>query len=271
MSSRRYSWTRAPWFSSHRELKNGAEVLVLPPSLEVASRREAKTEQELLFLCSKQIFAWLCKKWCTHNLLWVQSVRTELGLSACNQSAFWRQWVKAPAFLSPTLPPCVVFDLSLGCISEWGLKMAASWKWVGIWAGIHERNSAFQTIQGRSVFTTLDWAVSPFRVAECWLPIVSSIWNKLHPLHQSRTVIGPRGWSEAPQASYFWLWISRSLKSVWDEDLFGLEFLMYFQVQNFVHNLTVENYMDSWVGYLCVCSTVALPTNLVGKRQSKLR
>ena len=180
------------------------------------------------------------QKWCTHNLLWVQSVRTELGLSACNQSAFWRQRVKAPAFLSPTLPPCVVFDLSLGCISEWGLKMAASWKWVGIWTGIHERDSALQTIQGRSVFTTLDWAVSHFRVAECWLPIVSSIWNKLHPLHQSRTVIGPRGWSEAPQASYFWLWISRSLKSVWDEDLFGLEFLMYFQVQNFVHNLTVE-------------------------------
>ena len=127
-----------------------------------------------------------------------------------------------------------------GCISEWGLKMAASWKWVGIWTGIHERDSAFQTIQGRSVFTTLDWAVSQFRVAECWLPIVSSIWNKLHPLHQSHTVIGPRGWSEAPQASYFWLWTSRSLKSVWDEDLVGLEFLMYFQVQNFVHNLTVE-------------------------------
>ena len=146
--------------------------------------------------------------------------------------------------------------------------MAASWKWVGIWTGIHERNSAFQTIQGRSVFTTLDWAVSPFRVAECWLPIVSSIWNKLHPLHQSRTVIGPRGWSEAPQASYFWLWISRSLKSVWDEDLFGLEFLMYFQVQNFVHNLTVENYMDSWVGYLCVCSTVALPTRTPRSRWS---
>ena len=146
--------------------------------------------------------------------------------------------------------------------------MAASWKWVGIWTGIHERDSAFQTIQGRSVFTTLDWAVSHFRVAECWLPIVSSIWNKLHPLHQSRTVIGPRGWSEAPQASYFWLWISRSLKSVWDEDLFGLEFLMYFQVQNFVHNLTVENYMDSWVGYLCVCSTVALPTRTPRSRWS---
>ena len=57
------------------------------------------------------------QKWCTHNLLWAQSIRKELGLCTYNQSAFWRLWVKAPAFLSPTLPPCVVLTPPL-----WGLS-----------------------------------------------------------------------------------------------------------------------------------------------------
>ena len=48
----------------------------------------------------------------------------------------------------------------------------------------------------------------------------------------------------------------------------GLEFLMYCQVQNFVHNLTVEFIWTVELDLFCVCSTVALPTRTPRSRWS---
>ena len=77
----------------------------------LASPGQNGTRTSLLLL--EADLCMVMQKWCTHNLLWVQSVRTELGLSACNQSAFWRQRVKAPAFFI-THPPtlCCIWPLS---------------------------------------------------------------------------------------------------------------------------------------------------------------
>ena len=107
--------------------------------------------------------------------------------------------IDSPANFSPTLPPCVVFTLF------WMYVQIEVWKWrqaENEYARKLEdlrKSHHYKSSEKKCLHHSAWWCVL-FQVAWYWIFIVPWLfWNKLHPLHKSHIVIGPRGWSVFPQ------------------------------------------------------------------------
>ena len=123
--------TRDHWERTSAQLPSRHNLLIIP----------WRDGAELYCSVSSRSLHQIMQKWCTHNLLWVQSVRKELGLLCLQSKRILTATSQSPCLFITHPPTLCCFAPSLrGYLSDLDLKMAASLEWVGMRTGMRERN-----------------------------------------------------------------------------------------------------------------------------------
>ena len=107
-------WERARWFVQAFELNLRTRTSARLPSCHNLLIIPWRDGAELYCSVSSRSLHQIMQKWCTHNLLWVQSVRKELGLLCLQSKRMLTATSQSPClFITHPLTLCY-FDPSLG-------------------------------------------------------------------------------------------------------------------------------------------------------------